>query len=86
MSNIVKILLDRIHRDETIVSRLNQDINECRTEIKKEAARALNRDHTTITMNFQWACKDSPVNYCVYETEDTCMDFCLYCDEPNERK
>lgn len=34
-----------------------------------------------------WACKDSPLNTCVYNTKlDSMHDSCIYCGEPYERK
>lgn len=34
-----------------------------------------------------WECQTSPVGFCIYDVDaDECMDDCLYCHEPSERK
>ena len=34
-----------------------------------------------------WECPTSPVGFCIYDVDaDDCMDDCLYCHEPSERK
>ena len=34
-----------------------------------------------------WACNESPVLLCVYDTiEDPAMDQCIFCGDPEERK
>ena len=34
-----------------------------------------------------WECKRSPIQICVYdEKEDPCLDDCIFCGEPDERK
>lgn len=35
----------------------------------------------------QWECKDSPIGICIYnDKEDPIHDFCVFCDDPEERK
>lgn len=56
-------------------------------------------EHSAV-ITFAWECGDddeedeptpdedkSPIGYCVYnEDEDPCLDFCIFCGSPNERK
>lgn len=35
----------------------------------------------------QWPCEDSPIGICIYnDFEDPAHDFCIFCQEPEERK
>lgn len=36
---------------------------------------------------YQWVCTNSPTGYCVYDREhDGCLDSCIFCHSPYERK
>lgn len=42
---------------------------------------------SNIVFSDYWECEDSPLSGCVYNTSiDPCMDRCLICHEPHERK
>ena len=35
----------------------------------------------------EWDCEESPIGLCLYNRiEDPCLDNCLYCGNPDERK
>lgn len=36
--------------------------------------------------NLGWYCEDSPTKSCKYEDDDYNCDFCIYCNNPDERK
>lgn len=34
-----------------------------------------------------WECESSPIGVCLYNRDDDpCFDYCLFCEEPDERK
>lgn len=44
-------------------------------------------DMRDLHLGWYWECPSSPTAHCVYnEAEDAIHDFCLFCDDPEERK
>lgn len=44
-------------------------------------------DPTSTIIPRTWDCKESPVGKCAYDwIEDPCMDSCIFCHNPEERK
>jgi hypothetical protein len=56
-----------------------------RAALDKAAAAEVGIDRASVS--FFWGCQTSPVGGCIYDDDaDPCHDFCLFCDDPEERK
>ena len=69
----------RYERDQ-----LNAEIHKLESEMEESFAKALEIENAEMG---SWECKHSPTKLCVYNPdEDVCLDRCLICGQPDERK
>ena len=80
MSTIKKEIKKKIETKNNLVNDLEFEIEKLIQTVYPEYYRMFN----TIG---DWDCKDSPIGLCIYDHMiDQCLDNCLFCGQPDERK
>lgn len=74
--------------DKKIIEKLVERLKEMR-KIHKQVT-TLRREISSLTNELDivmgsWECSNSPFEVCVYDINDGPQDYCLYCNEPDER-
>ena len=74
-----------IIREKT--SQLRKEIREHETELQQLKITAIGDKYNNHIVFGSWDCPNSPTGECVYDSEkDPCLDDCIYCGGPDERK
>lgn len=68
--------------------KLYEEEEKIRKEILNIQREMYNRAEILGILLGSWKCEntDNPYGVCIYNEDDCCMDNCLYCHEPDERK
>jgi len=66
---------------------LNTKIHNTNMEIEELARPHLPMGPMFYKFDYNWGCKKSPFGWCAYDHyKDGAHDFCVFCNEPQERK
>lgn len=79
------------HAEQHIIRPANNEIHNCERMLLELCLADLQTQYPDLQFSDltcgHWQCEDSLLGHCVYDApDDPCLDSCLYCGDPNERK
>lgn len=90
MHPALRSLASDVDRSIAMVNEAKANKKAAKKNFKLAALALINQQLKTAYFNLTfgyWDCDDSPTGKCVYDDKkDPCLDICLFCGHPDERK